>query len=119
MFAHPWNCSRSSNGTPSSSQIIVIGSGSATACTKSTGCSIFSIASSRPSTTSWARPRSACMRRAVNVALTSRRMRVCSGASIPRIESSMGKNSDMRPTSVPMVAARLKRGSASIERTSS
>ena len=38
---------------------------------------------------------------------------------MPRIESSMGKNSAMRPTSVPMVAVRLKRASASIARTSS
>ena len=38
---------------------------------------------------------------------------------MPRIESSMGKNSAMRPTSVPMVAVRLNRASASIARTSS
>ena len=119
VSAQPRNVARSSNGTPSSSQIIVIGSGSASPSTMSAGGPCASISSSNVSTTSRACGRSCSTRRAVKVADTSRRMRECPGGSIPRIDEPAYDTGCVRPTSSPTVASRLKRRSLNAVRTSS
>ena len=80
-----WNLSWSAAGTPSSSQITVIGSGNAKASMRSTDSSPPakrpSIASSSDAVISSIRGRSPAIRRAVNALTTRRRSRVWSGGS--------------------------------------
>lgn len=76
--------SRSSKGTPSSSQITVIGRGNANASIRSTGSPSApraAMASSSSSVIASIRGRSASTRREVNALLTSLRSRVWSGGS--------------------------------------
>ena len=74
--AHPRNLSRSSASTPRSSQIMRMGSGSASWLMSSAGGPADSIVSSRSSTIACALGRSCSTRRAVNSRLTSRLTRV-------------------------------------------
>ena len=86
-----------------------MGSGSASWLMSSAGGPAASIVSSRPSTISCARGRSCSTRRAVNSRLTSRRTRVWSGGSMPRIDSPCSGYALVRATSLPIIAARLNR----------
>ncbi len=77
-----WNDARSAYGTPSSSQIISAGTGCAYAATRSVGEPCCSIASRWSVQISTSRSVSWRIRRTVNRPTSSRRNRVCSGASI-------------------------------------
>ncbi len=73
--------SRWSIGTSSSSQITVMGSGNASASSRSTS-DLPTISSRSWSVISWMRGRRASIRRAVNALLTSLRSRLCAGGSL-------------------------------------
>ena len=84
VLDHWRKVSRSSVGTPMSSQMTVIGSGKDSASTRSALRSgAASIASTKPSVISWTRGASSSTRRGVKCRVTSLRSRVWAGASEP------------------------------------
>ncbi len=83
LFVRCWKSSRSSYGTPSSSQITSAGIGSANDGTRSTGDPAASMASRWSFTMASMRGSRRRMRRMVNSGVSIRRSRVCSGGSRP------------------------------------
>ena len=81
VFDQPRKTARSASGTPSSSQIILIGSGTARASSRSSSACP-AIAASRSAQMSSARGRSCSTARGVKALLTSLRSRLCSGGSV-------------------------------------
>jgi hypothetical protein len=113
------NLSRSANGTPSSSQITVIGIGNASAWLRSTTGPCSSIASISSSVICWMRGCRLRTRRAVNWPATSDRSLVCSGGSMVNRLPGGGVMWVSLGALGSVVAARLNRWSDSTTRASS
>jgi hypothetical protein len=119
MSIQPRSISRSEKGTPIISEMTIAGSGAAKARTKSTGRGWATIPSISSSTIRSTWGRSSSTLRTVNARATSRRTRVCSGAS--RLIIKYGFRRTGRNTATPgsLVAARLNTGSDKTRFTSS
>jgi hypothetical protein len=81
VFDHVRNVRRSASGTPSRSQITLMGRGKAKASSRSTSAGPAAIRSASPAAISSMRGRMPAMARMVNARLTSLRSRVWSGGS--------------------------------------
>ena len=118
LSPHCRNCACSSGATPSSSQITVIGKGSASAVIASASEPASSIASTRPVVIASTRGRSWSMRRCVNSRDASFRSRVWSGGSRLTSEREPRWTGIRRGASGAVIASLLNRKSVSTARTS-
>ena len=115
----PLNCSWSSTGTPSISQITLTGIGYANSSIRSM-VPASRTPSRRPSTICWTRGRSPSTTRGVNALLTRLRRRVWSGGSRSSIDRPMaGIGAPKRAATKAAIASFARRGSRSAATTSS